>query len=146
MHILIVDNNPKRLDWFQDVLEPAGHDVRLADTLDAGLDQFRDCEFDLAFFDHDIIDPDQRAPAKITYSPYKGRFNGIRLLEMIKEADEYTLPKKVWVHGEHPLGSKTLADRCASMEIPVHREPFQDVCSNPDMMLETLRGLDGNPA
>jgi CheY-like chemotaxis protein len=110
MQILVIDDTQSRLDWFQDVLEALGYDVRLASDADLALDQFRETVFDLAFFDHDM------GPG----------MNGSQLAyHLLNNPEKFKIPKAVWIHTSNPVGVENIAAKFRSVGIPIRRRSFE---------------------
>jgi len=90
MKILVIDDVQLIREWFLDVLEPLGHEVRLVADAESALDQFHETRFDLAFFDHDL----------------SGKMNGSQLASQILEhPKKYKRPRLVWVHSHNLNGA-----------------------------------------
>lgn len=108
--ILVIDDTQGRLDWFQDVLEPLGHDVRLAYDATQALEQFSESEFDLAFFDHDL----------------GIGMNGSQLaFEVLNNPEDFKPPKAVWIHTSNTVGACNIEAKFNSARIRCHVEPFE---------------------
>jgi CheY-like chemotaxis protein len=124
--ILVIDDSADRLRWFQDVLEAAGHNVRLADTAEAALDQVRETQFDLAFFDHDL------GPG----------MNGSQLANQIFNSRRKTkAPKAIWIHTSNPVGVNNIKAKCLSAGIPTGVGSFETFAKNPKGLLEAIARL-----
>jgi len=119
MKVLVIDDDkPVRQDWFADVFARFYPDweVHVAWDADEALEAFKEHEFDLAFFDHDL------GPGK----------NGSQIAyEMLNNPDIYTAPKCVWVHTNNSVGARNIVAHFHSAargepprEIPYHVEMF----------------------
>jgi CheY-like chemotaxis protein len=130
MHTLVIDDDPLRLRWFQDTLERAGHEVRLADHAEAALDQFREVRFDLAFFDHDL------GPPRSLRNPVE--MNGSRLLGAVLNAKRYMTPLAVWVHSANPIGAENIASKCRSAGIRYCIGSYINLTKDPEGFLTAV--------
>lgn len=102
MRVLVIDDSTSRLNWFQDVLEAMGHDVRTASDPQAALDQFHETSFDLAFFDHDLgSEP-----------------NGSQIAGQILRSSKFRPPRSVWIHSSNVVGADNIASKFRSAGIP----------------------------
>lgn len=137
MPILIVEDDEARQRWFYDTLEEAaGYDIRIADSGGTALDQFRETQFDLAFFDHDL--------GSVTAPSYRGlaELNGSRLLgEVLNHPKRYYAPKVVWIHSANPVGAENIRSKCRSAGIPCHVEDYGSFFKNPEAFLKTVAAL-----
>jgi len=125
MKILVIDDTQSRLDWFQDVLEPLGHDVRLAADASLALDQFQETEFDLAFFDHDM------GPG----------MNGSQLAyHLLSHPKKFKSPKMVWIHTSNTVGAENIAAKFRSVGIPLKIRSFESCMYNKQDFKETVEG------
>jgi CheY-like chemotaxis protein len=140
MQILVIEDDETRQRWLQDTLESGGHDVRLADTADAALDQFRETLFDLAFFDHDLGLADTWMLPRPTRKQL-GEPNGSRLLGVVLRERRYLIPKAIWVHSANPVGAENIASKCRSAEIPYHVEDYGTLIRDPEAFLKSVSTL-----
>ena len=147
MQILVIEDDESRQRWLQDTLESGGHDVRLADTADAALDQFRETRFDLVFFDHDLGPSPQRhgysraLPSHLRH----GDPNGSRILGEVLRTRKYRVPKVIWVHSANPVGAENIVSKCRSAGIPHHVEDYGSLIRDPEAFLEAIKTLCQNP-
>jgi len=142
MQILVIEDDETRQRWLQDTLEKDGHDVRLADTADIALDQFRETQFDLAFFDHDLGQPPPRygnrnLPTNLRF----GDPNGSRILGEVLRNKKFHIPKFVWVHSANPVGAENIVSKCRSAEIPCHAQDYGSLIRSPEVFLEAVKTL-----
>jgi len=136
MHILVIDDDPVRLRWFQDTLERAGHEVRLADHSEAALDQFKEARFDLAFFDHDLGLP---TASRLDRYPAAAEVNGSRLLGVVLQfPKKYKTPRAIWIHSANPVGAENIASKCRSAEIRYCTGSYINLTKNPEGFLNTV--------
>jgi CheY-like chemotaxis protein len=119
LHILVIDDeDDPRLIWFRQTLGDMGHRVHTAQTADAALDLFREFQFDLAFFDHDL----------------GGRYGGSDIASrVLNDPDTYQCPKSVWVHSMNTQGAQNIASKFRSAGIPVIVEWFMDLQDKSDL-------------
>lgn len=126
VEILVIDDDQGRLRWFQDVLEAAGHNVRLANTADTALDQIHEMQFDVVFFDHDI------GPG----------MTGSQLAYHI-----FAFPKKmkrpsaVWIHTSNSVGADNIEAKCRSAGVRIGRGKYEDLIKNPKGLTEAVTSL-----
>lgn len=101
-HILVIEDDSFRADWFLRVLTALGHEVRFAVDAHQALDQFLETAFDLVFFDYDLG---------------MGN-NGSQLLQAVITAKRYKNPARVWIHSESPRGVKNIEAKAKYAGIP----------------------------
>lgn len=130
MEILVIDDEQERLRWFQDILEAAGHEVRLADTADVALDQIHEVQFDLVCFDHDI-------------GP--GMTGSQLAYHIFQYPRKFKTPKAVWIHTSNPNGAANIEAKCRSAGIPTGRGKFEDLRKNPTGFIEAIAQLQPQP-
>jgi len=124
--ILVIDDRIDRLDWFSKTLEAFGYDVRLAPDAESALDQFRETEFDLAFFDHDL------GPG----------LDGSRLAyQVLNSPRRFKWPKAAWVHTSNTVGAENIAAKFRSADVPYHVEPFEVLIKYPEDFRNTVARL-----
>jgi len=109
VNILIVEDDPVRADWFSDIFEPMGFDVRLAVDAAQALDQLRETTFDILFLDHDL----------------GMGLNGSQLLfKVLCGPKTFRRPKHVWIHSENPVGVKNIAAKAQSAGLSCQADSF----------------------
>lgn len=127
MDILVIDDEVSRTRWFQDTLEPAGHQLRLAHTPEDALDQLHELKFDLVFFDHDLGSKE---------------WNGSKLAyHVFMHPKRYMRPDAIWIHTSNPNGAENIAAKCRSAGVRFGIGAFESFMKQPNSLLKAIAEL-----
>jgi CheY-like chemotaxis protein len=124
--ILVIDDTPIRLMWFQATLENPSCKVILASSADAALIWFKETTFDLVFFDHDLgfgMDGSQLA------------------YHILSHPEEFKAPKAVWIHTCNPEGTTNIAAKFKSAGIRYYAEAYANCIEHKHDFKATAKAL-----
>ena len=139
IHILIIDSNTTRQQWFKDTLSVL-QDCHIDTAIHSygALLHLRAKRYDLVMID-DFFSSDSKTGAQI-------------IDEVLGKPSSFFRPKRVWAHAEYGIGSvessgsggSEIAMWCSLMRVPVIRRPFSLLSMGPSFMDKVTSWLELN--
>ena len=125
--ILIIDDEKYRQDWLFAAIE-RGLSIETRSALDAdqALEQMRETQFDLAFFDHDLG---------------YGMNGALLAREVLENPEKYKCPRGIWIHSQDWPGTKHIQSKFTGAGVRVHVQEISSCMAFPKDFAATVLAL-----
>lgn len=124
MKILVLDDNPHRLSYYQRYYSSLGYDVDLANNYLGCITALRSSHYDLVHLDHDLDDLSDDATYYYDSSGKKRFYTGLHVVDMILDMPDVSRPSQIVVHSVNPVGGRQMYSALKNAGIMVDWIPF----------------------